>query len=152
VIAGVAFDVSPQLKLLFDFNWINWRDSIALANGYPGNGILGSPSGPGPGWCSQKLVKAGVEYKVSPQWTVFAAVSGSNSLWSQKDNALNYYTLVTPRINTGFGLSFSPSKYQALSLGWNRAYGRTQRGVGLSSDVKLSSQFDTFAITYRYVF
>ncbi len=152
VIVGLAVDATPNLTLMADYHWINWADIPAVGNHFPGSFVLGAPDGPGTGWGEQGIVKLGVEYRHSDEWTFRAGFSQSNQLWESADNALNYFTPVTPETHIAIGATYRVSDNREWSFAFNRAIGRGQVGTGLSTGTNLDTQIDTFAVTYGWTF
>lgn len=149
---GAAVDLTPELTMLFDYNWIDWSGVRPLANPFPGNFVLGSLDGPGGGWRSQHIFKIGAEYKVSERWTVRGGASISNEVWESKNNALNYYTPATPRYHLAVGATYKAENNTEWTVAWNRAIARKQEGSGLSAGTDLDTQIDTLAVTFGWAF
>ncbi|SFK24108.1 OmpP1/FadL family transporter [Celeribacter neptunius] len=151
-ILGLAYDVTPQLTLLADYNWIDWKSVTPLGNEFPGSFVLGAPDGPGAGWKEQHIVKIGAEYALNDHWTLRGGVSRSSLLWEKENNALNYLTPVTPRTHVALGASYKASENREWSFAWNRALSREQRGDGISTGTDLETRIDTFAVSYGWTF
>ncbi|MHC0052460.1 OmpP1/FadL family transporter [Actibacterium sp. D379-3] len=151
-ILGLAFDASPRLTLLADYHWINWADVKPLGNSFPGSFILGAPDGPGTGWKEQHILKLGAQYQLNDQWAVRGGVSKSSRLWETDDNALNYFTPVTPDTHVAIGATYKPREDREWSFAFNRAIARKQTGTGLSTGTDLDTRIDTYAVTYGWTF
>ncbi|NWG38427.1 MAG: outer membrane protein transport protein [Hydrogenophilaceae bacterium] len=85
---GIAWQATPQVKLAFDYQRINYSDvdSIGnpMSNFFPCFGgslpnCFGGSVGPGFGWADTDVWKLGVEYKHNNQWTLRAGYSHTNS-------------------------------------------------------------------------
>lgn len=152
IVLGVAVDVTSDLTMFLDYNWIDWSSVRPLANPFPGNFVLGSADGPGGGWGSQHVVKIGAEYKLSDQWTIRGGASASNEVWDSKDNALNYYTPATPRYHLAAGATYRSGNNTEWTVAWNRAIAQEQDGEGMSTGTDLKTQIDTFALTFGWTF
>ncbi|ALG89769.1 MULTISPECIES: OmpP1/FadL family transporter [Actibacterium] len=151
-ILGIAVDATPRLTLLADYHWINWKDVTPLGNGFPGSFVLGAADGPGTGWNEQNILKLGAEYTLNDKWTVRGGVSKSNRLWETDDNALNYFTPVTPDTHVAIGATYKPREGREWSFAFNRAIARKQTGTGASTGTDLDTRIDTYAVTYGWTF
>ncbi len=68
--AGVAYEVTPDVELTLDYKWMNWQDV----------GAYGAPMfGGGYSWRDQHGVRGGIEWNVSPRWTLMGGYAYSNS-------------------------------------------------------------------------
>jgi long-chain fatty acid transport protein len=79
---GVAWKALPNLKVLFDYQFIDYSDvaSVGNAANFSG-GLLGTDNGPGFGWDSINIFKLGVEYTTG-SWTWRAG-------WNHGDNPVD---------------------------------------------------------------
>lgn len=152
VVLGMAFKATPDLTVTADYLWINWSDMTALGNPYPGDGVLGSPDGPGAGWKDQNVLRAGLTYDVNDKWTVRAGGSYSSELFDSDQNALNFISPVTMRAHVSLGATYNMTERGSFSFAWNRALQRSQDGTGLSTGTDLSAHIDTFGFAYGLTF
>ncbi len=67
---GAAYDVSPDVTLMFDYEHIWYSGVDAVANPFPnGTAKFGAANGPGFGWNDVDVVKLGASWKSSPKMT-----------------------------------------------------------------------------------
>lgn len=67
---GVAYDVSPALTVMADYEHIWYSKVASIANPFPnGSNQFGSTNGPGFGWKDVDVIKLGAAWKASPKMT-----------------------------------------------------------------------------------
>ena len=95
--AGIAYQASPELIVVFDYKWINWADVMDsfkmtfTADQSPSNDFSAT-FGPGADlrgqsmnatsfqkWNDQHVIMIGAGYKVSPEWTVRGGLNLANN-------------------------------------------------------------------------
>jgi len=72
---GVAFQVTPEMKLMLDYRRIFYSDVKSIANSQLSNPPLGSSGGPGFGWDDTNTIKVGVEYQATQDLVLRAGYS-----------------------------------------------------------------------------
>ena len=94
--AGIAVDVSPTVTLLLDYRriWFSETNSVGdpstlLLAGVP----LGATNGPGFGWNDVDAIKAGIEWKYSPDLTLRAGYSYNTQPINSRDVELKTFRL-----------------------------------------------------------
>ena len=112
--AGIAVDVSPTVTLLLDYRriWFSETNSVGdpstlLLAGVP----LGATNGPGFGWNDVDAIKAGIEWKYSPDLTLRAGYSYNTQPINSRDVELNILApaVVQHHITGGFAYRWSNS-------------------------------------------
>ena len=112
--AGIAVDVSPAVTLLLDYRriWFSETNSVGdpstlLLAGVP----LGATNGPGFGWNDVDAIKAGIEWKYSPDLTLRAGYSYNTQPINSRDVELNILApaVVQHHITGGFAYRWSNS-------------------------------------------
>lgn len=78
---GVAWQVTPMVKLALDYQRINYSSVDSVGNQVLPNFAngMGASNGPGFGWDDMDIWKLGVEYKVTPKFTLRAGYSHADS-------------------------------------------------------------------------
>jgi long-chain fatty acid transport protein len=66
---GVAWDATPDVTLMMDYQRIWYSKVPAVANPFPNGSALGAPNGPGFGWKDVNVIKLGAAWKSSPKMT-----------------------------------------------------------------------------------
>ncbi len=91
--AGMAYQASENLMIVFDYKWINWKDVMKdFKMSFTADTNQPSPVASGFGlggesmnatlyqnWKDQNVFMLGAGYKVSPDWTVRAGLSVANN-------------------------------------------------------------------------
>jgi long-chain fatty acid transport protein len=110
--AGIAIDVSPAVTFLVDYRhiWFSETNSVGdpstlLLLGVP----LGAAGGPGFGWNDVDAIKAGIEWKYSPDLTLRAGYSYNTQPINSRDVTLNILApgVVQHHITGGFEYRWS---------------------------------------------
>lgn len=90
---GVAYQATPQMIIVFDYKWINWKavmksfkmtftadasqaDPTATAFGLGGQSMDAELT---QNWKDQNVIMIGVGYKVSPEWTLRGGINYANN-------------------------------------------------------------------------
>ena len=152
VVLGAAYDVSPRLTVMADYNWINWKDIRPFGNPFPGDGVFGSVDGPGGGWQEQSIIKIAADYKLDKKWTLHGGASFSNRLFESDQNALNILIPATYDTHIGLGATYQATETTEWSFGWNHAFNRKQTGTGVSTGFDVEAKIHTFGVTYAKTF
>lgn len=73
---GLAYKIFPDLDIAADLTRIEYADVDSVANSvaelFTYGHALGSSNGPGFGWRNVTVIKAGVNYRIDPEWQVRA--------------------------------------------------------------------------------
>jgi len=91
--AGIAFQATPDLIVVFDYKWINWADVMksfkmtftadaAQADPMAQNFQLGGQSMDAElyqKWKDQNVIMIGVGYKINPDWTIRGGINYANN-------------------------------------------------------------------------
>jgi long-chain fatty acid transport protein len=89
VTAGVAFDATPNITLLFDYQHIFYSGVSSIANPSTTPAPLGSNGGPGFGWQDVNVYKVGAEWRANDDWTLRAGYAYSDNPITSSDVTLN---------------------------------------------------------------
>jgi len=77
---GVAFQLTPELKMMLDYRRIFYSDVKSISNSMLSPGALGTSNGPGFGWRDTNTIKVGLEYQASNDLILRA---GYSYMWPQ---------------------------------------------------------------------
>ncbi|MGV6801513.1 MAG: OmpP1/FadL family transporter [bacterium] len=101
---GVAADMSDNLTVMVDYRWINYEGVNAVGNSSSIPLPFGSANGPGFGWDDVNVVKVGVEWEQSDEWTFRGGYSNGNNPINSSDVTLNLLApgTVTQHFTAGF--------------------------------------------------
>lgn len=153
---GVAFQVTPTLLLGLDYQRINYSDVPSVGN--PSTNMaspLGSPDGPGFGWSDVNVIKVGVEWKASPQWTLRAGYNKTDNPIQSRDVTFN---IIAPGVITKhytLGATYAMSPTSELSFSFMHAptssvTGASFFGGNMQETIRMSQQ--SFAIQYGWTY
>ncbi|MHB8534969.1 MAG: OmpP1/FadL family transporter [Sulfuricaulis sp.] len=105
---GVAWKATPAVKVALDYTKINYTDSKSVSNPIENltvNGkLFGASDGPGFGWKDISVVKLGVQYMASSDWTLRAGWDHGQNPIPSSQVAVNILApgVVTDHLNLGF--------------------------------------------------
>lgn len=141
---GVGLGYRPTSSVLLAFDYVRYlyADVPTFGNGFPGNGVLGSPNGPGFGWRNQNVFRFGVSYDVSPKVTVRAGFAEASSQISSNNTAFTFAAPLTTRHNLTLGATYRFSKESAISLSYGYGFHAAVTGTGSSLNA-ITSPYDT---------
>lgn len=158
---GVAFQATPTLLLGLDYQRINYSDVPSVGNPSTNTALLGSAGGPGFGWSDVNVIKLGVEWKASPQWTLRAGYNKTDNPIQSRDVSFNiiapgvitkHYTLgATYAMSPTSELSFSFMHAPTSSVSGVSFFDQKFGGQGLVREtIRMSQQ--SFAIQYGWIY
>jgi len=124
-VVGFAFDVTPEVTLVADYQRIWYSEVRALGNPNdqpisPPDNLLGADAGLGFGWDDIDIIKLGVQWRYSPQLTLRAGASHATELFSGGNALFNILAPATPRTHLSLGLTHQSGPHQ-VSLAYTRA-------------------------------
>lgn len=103
---GIAWDVSPRWRLLFDVQKIWYTEVDTLANAQVAPGRLGDDNGPGLDWDDITAYKLGVRYRHNREWTFRFGYAVNNSVLPDP-LLLDLITIATFDEHVSAGLSYN---------------------------------------------
>ena len=132
VTAGLAYEVTPSVTLVFDWQRIFFGDVKALGNSNnlqlgPSN-LLGADNGLGFGWDDINIYKLGVQWKYSPQWTFRAGYSHADQLFDNGESLFNILAPATIQSHASLGLTYQVDQRNSVSVAYTRAFPNKIRG------------------------
>lgn len=89
ITAGVAYDATPNLTVMLDYQHIFYSGIGSIANASTTPLPLGFPGGPGFGWSDVNVFKIGAEWRASDKWTWRAGYAYSDNPVGSGDVTLN---------------------------------------------------------------
>ncbi|WP_334154942.1 OmpP1/FadL family transporter [Tepidimonas sp.] len=133
---GVAVQLTPALTVALDATRVKYGGVPAIANGSLSQVMAGQPlgaaAGPGFGWRDIGVVKVGVQWQASPQWTLRAGYNKGDNPIRPQDAMFNVLAPGVIREHLTFGATWAPDK----DTEWTFAlwHGRRETVVGPSVD------------------
>ena len=86
---GVAFQMTPELKMMLDYRRIFYSDVKAIANSMNEGGRGGDSNGPGFGWRDTNTIKVGLEYQATNDLILRAGYSYTWPLMEKESITFN---------------------------------------------------------------
>lgn len=160
--AGVAWDATPALTLMFDYKHIFYSSIASVGNS--GSvipvGSLGTASGPGFGWRDVDAFKFGAEWRMSPVWTWRLGYSHNTNPIKSSEVTLNILApgVVTDHFTGGFSYALGPgmkADFAAMYVPKHRVSGTEvlpQGFVAVPGTVTLEMHQLQFSIGLTYQF
>lgn len=127
-VLGVSWQASPKIRLAADYQRINYTDvpsvsnSQYLAAALGGTQLFGSDDGPGFGWEDIDVIKIGVEYKHSEDWTLRAGWNHGDNPISEEEAFLNILAPGVVKDHLTLGFTKAMGKDAELSFAFMHAF------------------------------
>jgi long-chain fatty acid transport protein len=130
LIAGFAYDVTPDVTVMADWRHIFYSGIPALHNaGFPVSlNSLGSPNSPGYDWQDTDSASFGVEWRATPALALRAGYHYSTSPIPSRAAAFNMLTPVINLHNISGGFSYAVTKNSTIDFSAIYAFKNNTRG------------------------
>jgi long-chain fatty acid transport protein len=129
---GLAVQATPTVLLAFDYQRINYGGVASIANpSGPMVAPLGDANGPGFGWSNVNVLKLGVQWQMSSQWTLRAGYNKSDNPIQARDVTFN---IIAPGVITKhytLGATYAMSKNSELTFAYMYAPSNSVTGVSM---------------------
>lgn len=86
---GLALQVTPSVLLATDVQRINYSKVASVGNPSTNQAQLGAANGPGFGWSDVNVLKLGVQWQASSQWTLRAGYNKTDNPIQARDVSFN---------------------------------------------------------------
>lgn len=113
---GAAFDVAPDVTVMFDYRRVNYSEVAAVGNSTTIPAPLGSSGGPGFGWEDVDAYKLAVEWNATPQWTWRGGVAFNNNPIGSEDVTLNILAPGVQEQHYTFGFTYQPNERNGIDF------------------------------------
>lgn len=126
---GTAVRIAPRTTVLFDYERILYSGVKSIANSDANQAPLGASNGPGFGWHSINVVKAGLDYEVSPALTVRG---GYNHGGVPFDSSQTFFNLLAPAVvkdHLHLGATWALKSGMDINIAYIHAFNNTVNGV-----------------------
>jgi len=132
---GVAWDVTPVVKLAMDYQRINYSGVKSINN--PSTNILlgaslGADNGPGFGWQDVDVWKLGVEYKYSQQMTLRAGYNHTDNPIQARDVTFNILAPGVVQNHATLGFTYTLASGNELTMAYMHAFKNDVTGASLN--------------------
>jgi long-chain fatty acid transport protein len=125
---GVALHPSSRLTLAADYERIFYGDIAAIANSPASMALLGTPNGPGFGWHSINVFKAGIEYALTPALTLRAGYNHSGNPISSSNVTFNILAPAVVEHQVSVGATYNVTHWTQLTVAYTHAFQNTLSG------------------------
>jgi long-chain fatty acid transport protein len=128
VAAGVGWQALPRLRLAADYKWIDYASIPAVGNPSSNAGLLGQESGPGFGWRSISVAKAGADVKVTDALTLRTGYSFSQNPVRSGDVTFNIIAPGVVEHHLTFGATYDFGHHE-VSIAYVHAFENSVTGA-----------------------
>lgn len=155
---GLALQVTPTVTLAADYQRINYGKVTSIANPstntpIAGLGPLGSAAGSGFGWSDVNVIKLGVQWQATSQWTLRAGYNKTDNPIQSRDVTFN---IIAPGVITKhytLGGTYAVGKDTELSFAYMNAPRNSVSGPGMfggTETIRMSQQ--SLGVQYGWKF
>ena len=126
---GAAVKIAPRTTALFDYERILYSGVKSIANSDANQAPLGASNGPGFGWHSINVVKAGLDYDVCPALTVRG---GYNHGGVPFDSSQTFFNLLAPAVvkdHLHLGATWALKSGKDINIAYIHAFNNTVNGL-----------------------
>jgi long-chain fatty acid transport protein len=126
---GTAIKLGSRTRVLFDEERILYGEVKAIANSSANQALLGSENGPGFGWHDVNVVKAGLNFEVTPDLTLRG---GYNHSGLPFDSTQTFFNLLAPAVTQDhlhFGATWGLKNGKEINIAYVHAFDNTVNGV-----------------------
>ncbi|NIC41395.1 OmpP1/FadL family transporter [Aquabacterium sp. A08] len=113
---GVALQVTPTVQVALDYQGIQYSKVRSIGNPSNSMGAPGSADAPGFGWQDINVVKLGVQWQMSPQWTLRAGYNDGDNPIRPQDVQLNILAPGVIEKHLTLGATYRPNNQEELSF------------------------------------
>jgi long-chain fatty acid transport protein len=159
---GATFKVTPDLKVSFDFQQIQYEGVNSISNQGPVLGpappcedcLLGMDDGMGFGWEDINIYRIAAEYAYDSQWIFRAGYSWNDQPIPESEVLFNILAPATIEKHMTFGFTFAPDKQSEYNFAYMHAFEKevssSQTAFGVPGSIKMHQ--DSFDVSYSYKF
>lgn len=139
VSAGINFQATPELELIFGYEHIFYGDVNSIANSGPvfgdpgvgpvlpaGSGLLGADNGLGFGWEDIDTYRFAMVYKHSDKWTLRGGYSYNDSPIPDDQILFNILAPAVNKHHITFGFTYAPHQNGEWSFAYMHAFHEKQ--------------------------
>jgi long-chain fatty acid transport protein len=168
---GATFKATPDLKVSFDFQQIQYEGVNSISNSGPvfmappppapagpyppcSSCLLGMDDGMGFGWEDINIYRIAAEYAYDSQWIFRAGYSWNDQPIPDSEVLFNALAPATIEKHMTFGFTFAPDKQSEYNFAYMHAFEKevnsSQTAFGIPGSIKMHQ--DSFDVSYSYKF
>jgi len=153
---GVAVKIAPKVKVLVDEERILYSGVKSINNSDANQTPLGSSNGPGFGWHSINVLKAGVDYDLSHALTVRG---GYNHGGVPFDGSQSFFNLLAPAVvqnHLHLGTTWTLADGKEINAAYIHAFSNTVQGVNAipasagGGNISLNMDQNSFELSFAW--
>ncbi|SHI88848.1 long-chain fatty acid transport protein [Malonomonas rubra DSM 5091] len=154
---GVAIKLHPAVFVAADWTHIRFADVATLGNHNTiGATLLGSDNGPGFGWRNIDVIKLGISYRPTENWTLRVGWNHGNNPVPSSQTAINVLSPATITDHFACGLSWQPNQSNEISLTYWKGFGKKVIGdfaaLNGADAANLKMRQENFGVAYSWLF
>lgn len=157
---GVAWQATPAIKLALDYQRINYSKVNSVGNPVMSLGAPGASDAPGFGWDNIDVWKLGMEYKHSPQLTLRAGYSHTDSpivgdmtcatLTNCGEVTLNILAPAVIEDHVTLGFTYTLSSGNEVTVAYMHAFENKVSGAGLFGTDSIKMYQNSLGVQYSW--
>jgi len=129
VAGGVAVKLSPKATVLVDEERILYSGVKSIANSGANQAQLGASNGPGFGWHSINVLKAGLDYDVNPALTLRGGYNHGGAPFSGTENFFNILAPGVTKDHLHVGATWNLKSGKDINVAYIHAFSNTVNGI-----------------------
>lgn len=155
---GLALKASPELTLVLDIQEIYYSDVNSVGDPMMPNlqmSMLGDNEGAGFGWEDMTVVKAGAQWKSSPDWTWRAGLSFTEQPIPDTETLFNILAPGVVETHATLGFTKTINANQEIDVALMRAFSNSISGINAldpAQTIELTMDQWEIALGYSYKF
>lgn len=143
---GVALQVTPKVQVALDYQGIHYSKVRSIGNPSNSMGAPGSADARGFGWQDVNVVKLGVQWQMSAQWTLRAGYNDGDNPIRPQDAQINVLAPGVVEKHYTFGATYQPNDKEEFSVALWHARNNSVTGPAYDN---LGNQFGTATIRMK---
>lgn len=150
---GVAWDVTPAVRLALDYQRINYGSVKSIANPSNNPFPLGSDNGPGFGWQDIDVWKLGAEYKYSNNLTLRAGYNHGDNPIQARDAMFNILAPGVVKDHMTLGFTYTLASGNELTMSYAHAFKNDVTGpdgLGAGGTDKIEMYQNSLGVQYSW--
>ena len=157
---GVAWEVTPTVTLVADYQRINYSDVDAISNRSSnlfledGSGMFGGPNGAGFGWRDINVFKIGAQFEANNDWTWRVGYNRGQNPIRSRDVTMNILApgVMEHHFTAGFSKEFGPHElnFAAMYAPSNDVSGENMFFEGQEIEIEMKQYELEIGYAYRF--
>ena len=140
---GIAVQATPSVQVAADYQRINYGKVSSIANPSTNQAYLGMANGPGFGWSDVNVLKLGVQWQMSSQWTLRAGYNKTDNPIQSRDVTFNILAPGVVTTHYTLGGTYQLAKDKELTFAYMHAPSNSVSGTSMfggTETIRMSQQ------------